>query len=180
MALTAVQTFFRDRTRRAMGLLGLPVLLLGALLPLGSPSAADTPPFLYVIVGDDADLTAQGDGYALTMENDEIFHVLEISKSPFGLANHISMDRILSTWRQGASDFGAGVTMKGTILSEEGTLEGVNISSITKTAREIVLLFTLDGNATVHRRMLGDIDDVTIVNYCCHPDGGSAQWLWGR
>ena len=137
-----------------------------------------TAPFLYVVVADDARITKKGDNYVLEIDNDEIEHVLEISENPFELKNYISANDIVRNWKQGAGDFG-GATMKATILSEDGAIPVINITSIVKTANKMEYVFFLDGNAPVNLTKSHKLDEVTVVNYCCHPEGGSGEWLWG-
>ncbi|MCP4328897.1 MAG: hypothetical protein GY791_10730 [Alphaproteobacteria bacterium] len=167
-------------TKRRFGIAGLVGALLLLAFPLCATAENGTPPFLYVVVADEGEIRKHGEDYVISLEKDDIDHVLEIGESPFKLENYISADRIESTWKEGAGNFGPGVTMKGTILSEDGAIPGINIRSISKTADEMVLVFFLDNNAPIDSRLLGEIEDVTIVNYCCHPTGGSGEWLWGE
>ena len=69
--------------------------------------------------------------------------------------------------------------MKATTLSEDGAIPDINIASVVKTADKIEYVFFLDGNEPVNLTKFRKLDEVTIVNYCCHPDGGSGEWLWG-
>lgn len=160
------------------------IAVLAFLAPtsaLGQQQAnTGTPPFLYVVVADDAKIENQGGDYVLRLERGEIDHVLEIGEKPFELKNFISSDKIVATWKANASNFGPGVTMKGTVLSDDGAVPGINIKSISKTAREMRFVFSLDNNAQLDLRRFGKLDDVTIVNYCCRPGGGSGDWLWGQ
>jgi len=162
----------------------IPMGVFGALFTLLLPSwtmaANETPPFIYVVVAEEAEIEKHGDYYEISIEKDDIGHVLEISEMPFRLENYISSDRIVPTWKEGAGDFGAGVTMKGTILTDDGAIPDINIRSISKTANEMTFVFSLEQGASIEAGLLSEIDDVTIVNYCCHPEGGSGQWLWGQ
>lgn len=137
-----------------------------------------TAPFLYVVVADDARITKKGDNYVLEIDNEEIEHVLEISENPFELKNYISANDIVRNWKQGAGDFG-GATMKAIILSEDGAIPDINITSIVKTANKMEYVFFLDGNAPVNLTKFRKLDEATFVNYCCHPEDGSGEWLWG-
>ena len=167
-------------TKWHMSSIGLAGAVFALLLPSWSMAADGTPPFIYVVVAEEAEVEKQGDDYAISVESDDIDHALEIGEKPFKLVNFISADRIVPTWKQGAGNFGAGVTMKGTILSEDGAIPGINIKSISKTADEMIFVFALDSGVSIDAGLLGELDDVTIVNYCCHPDGGDGQWLWGQ
>ncbi len=157
---------------------------IAAALLLLSPASAlaqqmedtGTRPFLYVLIADEGEIEGKGDNYVLRLENDDIEHVLEISEKPFKLKNYISADDIVRTWQEGSGDFG-GKTMKGTILSEHGAIPGMNIKSITKTADRMEYDFFLDGNAPVDLDKFRELDEVTVVKYCCHHEGGSGEWL---
>jgi len=158
--------------------------ITAALLLLSPASAvaqqaadANTPPFLYVVVADEGKIKKKGDDYVLKLDKDDIEHVLEFSEKSFKLKNAISSDRIVRTWQEGARDFGD-ATMKATILSEVGAIPGINIRSITKTAKKKEFVFSLDGKTLVDLDKFRKLDEVTVVNYCCHPDGGG-EWLWG-
>lgn len=139
---------------------------------------AGRPPFLYVLVADAGKIESNGDDYILKLNKDYIDHVMEISEKPFALKNYISADRIVATWKEGAGNFG-GTTMKGTILSRAGAIRGINIKSITKTANEMQYVFSLDGDKSLDLGKYGILEEVTTVNYCCHPEGGGGEWLWG-
>jgi len=164
------------------------LIALYLALPLSASATAEsagaqatTPPFLYVLVAKQAKVI-KGDGgdYALVIAKGDIDHVIEISEKPFKMANFISSAKIVKTWKTGAGDFGKGITMKGSIMGANKTLTGVNIKSISKTAEDMRYVFFRDGNAPVNLDDLGTLQSVTTVNYCCHPEGGSAEWLWGN
>lgn len=93
-------------------------LLIGLLmaLPLAAIAAAETPeaegsaaPFLYVMVAKHAKVIKGDNGdngdYTLVVSKGDIDHVIEISEKPFKMANFISSDRIVETWKTGAGDF---------------------------------------------------------------------------
>ncbi len=164
--------------------------LIGLLLALSlsarattesAEAQAATPPFLYVLVAKQAKVI-KGDGgdYNLVISKGDIDHVIEISEKPFKMANFISKAKIVETWKTGAGDFGKGITMKGSFLGANKTLTGVNIKSISKTADDMRFVFFRDGNAPVNLDDFGTLQSVTTVNYCCHPEGGSGEWLWGN
>jgi hypothetical protein len=69
--------------------------------------------------------------------------------------------------------------MKGTLLSNARTITSINIKSITKTDAEMQYLFSLDGGRSRERSKCGELEELTTVNYCCHPEGGGGEWLWG-
>jgi hypothetical protein len=69
--------------------------------------------------------------------------------------------------------------MKGTLLSNAGTIPGINIKTITKTDDEMQYVFSLDGGGSLERSKFGELEELTTVNYCCHPEGGGGEWLWG-
>lgn len=161
-----------------VGHIAAALLLMSAVSALAQPAAeTGTPSFLYVVVAEEGKIKKKGDDYVLKLDKDDIEHVLEISEKPFKLKNYISADKLVRTWQEGAGDFG-GATMKATILSEDGAIREVSLKSITKTAKKMKFVFNLDGNASVDLDKFRKIDEVTVVNYCCHPEGGG-EWLWG-
>ena len=139
------------------------------LIPASAVAEAGTPPFLYVVVADAVTIESKGDDYVLKLNKDYINHILEISEKPFALKNQVSADRVVANWQKGARDFG-GATMKGHILAQEGAIRDIVIKSITKTD---------GGNASLDLSKFGELVEVTIVNHCCHPEGGGGEWLWG-
>jgi len=162
-----------------VGHIAAALLLLSSASALAQSTAeAGTPPFLYVVVAEEGKIKKKGDDYVLKLDKDDIEHVLEISEKPFKLKNYISADELVRTWQEGAGDFG-GATMKATILSEDGAIPAVNLKSITKTSDKMEFVFILDGNASVDLDKFRKLDEVTVVNYCCHPEGGGGEWLWG-
>ena len=158
-------------------------LVLPIVLGLATAQAAEetTPPFLYVLSAKKVKIEAvDGGDYTLDIKKAQIQHVLEISEKPFKLVNHISSDRIVETWKTGAGDFGEGITMKGTILAAGQAIAAINIKSIAKTDTVMRFVFFLDETAALDPSQLGTLKQVIIVNYCCHPEGGSGEWLWGQ
>ena len=160
-------------------LLALPLSASATAKPAGAQ--ATTPPFLYVLVAKQAKVI-KGDGgdYTLVIAKGDIDHVIEISEKPFKMGNFIYSDKIVKTWKTGAGDFGAGITMRGTFMGAGKALKGVNIKSISKTADDMRYVFSQAGNAPVNLDEFGTLQSVTTVNYCCHPEGGGGEWLWGN
>ena len=148
------------------------------LIPASAVAEAGTPPFLYVVVVDAGTIESKGDDYVLKLDKDYIDHILEISEKPFALKNHVSADRVVAHWQKGARDFG-GAAMKGTILAQAGAIRDIVIKSITKTDDDMQYVFSLGGNASLDLSKFGELVEVTIVNHCCHPEGGGGEWLWG-
>ena len=156
------------------------MLVLSVTVTAEEPGSK-TPPFIYVVVASEGEISETGSGhYVLSLEKDDIDHVMEISESPFRLANYISADKIIRTWKTGAGNFGEGITMEGTVLSENHTLPGIRISTIAKNETHMTFGFTLANGGKLDLDELDEIENVTVVNYCCHPGYGSGEWLWGK
>lgn len=148
---------------------------------LAAPPAGATPPFLYVLSAKKVKIeAAEGGDHLLVIKKAHIEHVLEISEAPFKMANSISGDKIVNTWKTGAGDFGTDITMKGSVLGADHSIAGINIKSISKTEEDMRFVFFQDDMAALDLKQVGVLKQVVIVNYCCQPEGGSGQWLWGQ
>jgi len=160
-------------------------LLIGLFLglPLAAVAVAETPgakgataPFLYVMVAKQGKVIEGDNGdYTLVVAKGDIDHVIEISEKPFKMGNFISRDRIVKTWKTGAGNFGKGITMKGTFMAGGEAIASVNIKSISKTDADMRFVFSQDGGAPLDLQKFGTLQALTTVNYCCHPEGGSAE-----
>lgn len=166
-------------THRRFTRLAIVVAAFTLLLPATASAADATQPYIYVVIAEEAEIESNNGNFVLTIEQDDIDHVLEISKDPFKLTRFISDRDIVRGWKPGGSDFSAGGPMKGTITSEDGALAEINIVSVARTADEMSYVFGLDAGTTLPATMLGEVDDVAIVSYCCGT-GGDAEWIWSK
>ncbi|MCP4307231.1 MAG: hypothetical protein GY788_20650, partial [bacterium] len=108
-----------------------------------------------------------------------IKHVLEVSEAPFTLMNSISADTIVDTWKTGAGNF-QGVAMKAWVLARNHEILPINLTAIVKSDDTMRFDFFLPDDAMLAADRLGPLEDVTIVNYCCHPGDKNGEWLWGN